>query len=308
MTLDHDPLTLPRHQSEMTLKTELYKPIEVKIPQSIKDDLRQGVEKFKQIVEEVHPDVVVGLQRLGHRVVEAVVPSVNAYLATKGSPPLKIVGANIGQEVASRFIHQEAEKADAKGEDLFANGLYQLSEHEKQYREWMSQDGYVQALVHRLQTDFQNQKITNPRSILIVDDTIYEGNTLRFSAPGIVAEAVNNGEIKPTIHTVSLIQNSDWASAVLEETFGKIGGAEWQYLRTLMGGYLEEEIPDGDQQEEGASIALIEIKSRKELEKLGENIENIQGVNPFVTLVARYGEKALLDFPKAVVEALRKAA
>lgn len=285
---------------------------EIKIPEAIKADLKEGLERVVEAIKREKPDLIIFLQRSG----SLFKPAVEAMIGTKRP----IIEANIGREISTEYTNQRIveDPSFLVGDGENPVELDKLvASHQEDYEDWLKTGGNerIKPCLEEIVAEIKkNAGEAEVKKVLIVDDFRSEGNTL-VTAPIIVKMAL--GE-EVTVSSAVILRDPQWAaywvSSILKETFGLLSSAEGHFLADLMKGYLDvSELKKSaylsaaikDQKIEGG---LIKIESSEQLQLLGTYIaESYQVEDPLEKLKEKFGEKFLLEFSGKVVEAFENA-
>jgi len=265
-------------------------PMEVVIPDIIKNDLKDGFVRVGEKIEGFKPDLIVVLGRSGPVVFEAF----RGYTEKNGLDLPPVVEANIGREVRNEF------------ERLYPiDGSFKLSEHldgDDGYFEWIRVN--KKGLIDKIRADIDeklkenNLQISQINKVLIIDDVKFadfdqEGETLDVAAPFIVREALKekgNLEVKTEV----LLRNTNYARYITTSSFSGLNEAERDFLRELKSGYID------------TDNGLEKIEGEGELEIIGRAVEEYAGENPLEKLMKKFGISELISFPQKLREALRR--
>lgn len=291
---------------------------EIKIPKQIKAELKEGLGRVVKAIKEEKPDLIIFLQRSG----SLFRPAVEAVIGVDHPP---IIEANIGREISGEYTNQRINEdlnflvGDGKN-PVELDKL--ISAHQEDYKAWLRSGGnerikhYLEKIITKIEDDVRRAKVERVKKVLVVDDSSFEGNTLNFTAPTLINEALQAMALGGKIEVISaeILRNQYWHSSILEETFGQLEKAEKLFLMELAKGKLEiSELEKSDglsemtrsQRQEGN---LMKIETIDELRFLGMYIAEREGVdNPLEGLLERFGERYLLKFSGKVIDALRSA-
>lgn len=192
--------------------------LEIKIPEGVKQDFREGVTRLGETLATQKPDLVIVLQRSG----SLFKPTVQRLMGDSGP---KIIEANIGGEISGVYSDQLFEEGSpathgTKEEACDPNLLIERTSD--QYSLWLKGGGnkrvetQLKEVVDGIRSDVGENGLI--KRVLVVDDASYAGDTLRFTAPVLVKMAL--GEEVEVIGQTIITKNNRWLTMTLAETFG----------------------------------------------------------------------------------------